>query len=251
MTQFIEGLDRQQSMLLPNHLDDYVDESSPVRAIDAFADILPRMLGFNAQPAATGRPGYHPGLTLRIYLYGYLNQVQSSRRLERECGRNLELIWLTGRLKPDFKTIADIRRVNGPAIHKVCQQFLALCRNMNLIDGDVLAIDGSRFKALNSKAKYYTRGKLRQKLGEIDKAIERYLGELDRADEVFEQTGRRWLQRHAGPESYARIQRALRRRGSSTMAPSTTAAPSPVARTRCAQSISALDGRNAASTHET
>mgnify|MGYP005632359651 FL=1 len=140
---------------------------------------------------------------LRIYLYGYLNQVQSSRRLERECGRNLELMWLTGRLKPDFKTIADFRKDNGPAIRKVCQQFVALCRNMELLDGDVVAIDGSRFKALNSKAKNYTRGKLRQKLGEIDKAIERYLGELDRADEVFKQTGT------VLPE--ARMERTLRK----------------------------------------
>jgi transposase len=190
MSHFIGGLDRQQTMLLPEHLDDYVDEHSPVRAIDAFADMLDlAVLGFNTQPAATGRPGYHPGLMLRIYLYGYLNQVRSSRRLERECARNLELIWLTGRLKPDFKTIADFRKDNGPAIRKVCQQLVALCRNMDLLDGDVVAIDGSRFKAVNAKAKNYTRGKLRQKLGEIDKAIERYLGELDRADEVFEQTG--------------------------------------------------------------
>ena len=117
MAHFIEGLDRQQTMLLPEHLDDYVDENSCVRAIDAFSDMLDlAALGFNVQPAATGRPGYHPGLMLRIYLYGYLNQVQSSRRLERECGRNLELIWLTGRLKPDFKTIADFRKDNGPAI---------------------------------------------------------------------------------------------------------------------------------------
>lgn len=122
MSHFIEGLDWHQTMLLPEHLDDYVDEHSPVRAIDAFADMLDLAgLGFNTHPAATGRPGYHPGLMLRIYLYGYLNQVQSSRRLERECGRNLELIWLTGRLKPDFKTIADFRKDNGPAIRKVCQ----------------------------------------------------------------------------------------------------------------------------------
>ncbi len=179
MTRFIEGLDRRQTMLLPECLDDHVDENSPVRAIDAFADMLGlSTLGFNAQAAATGRPGYHPGLMLRIYLYGYLNQVQSSRRLERECGRNLELIWLTGRLKPDFKTIADFRKDNGPAIRKVCQQFVALCRNMDLLDGDVVAIDGSRFKAVNAKAKNDTRGKLRQKLGEIDKAIERYLGRV-------------------------------------------------------------------------
>lgn len=204
MAHFIEGLDRQQTMLLPEHLDDYVDENSCVRAIEAFSDMLDlAALGFNVQPAATGRPGYHPGLMLRIYLYGYLNQVQSSRRLERECGRNLELIWLTGRLKPDFKTIADFRKDNGPAIRRVCQQFVALCRNMDLLDSDVVAIDGSRFKALNAKAKNYTRGKLRQKLGEIDKAIERYLGELDRADAVFEQTGT------VLPE--ARMERTLRK----------------------------------------
>lgn len=204
MAGFIEGFDRQQTMLLPEHLDDYVDENSPVRAVDAFLDMLDlATLGFNVQPSSTGRPGYHPGLLLRIYLYGYLNQIQSSRRLERECGRNLELIWLTGRLKPDFKTIADFRKDNGPAIRKTCQQFVALCRNMGLLDGDVVAIDGSRFKALNAKTKNYTRGKLRQKLDEIDKAIDRYLGELDRADAVFEQTGT------VLPE--ARMERTLRK----------------------------------------
>jgi transposase len=204
MGQFIEGVDRKQALLLPECLDDYVDETSPVRAIDAFVDMLSLAeLGFRASPAATGRPGYHPGLMLRIYLYGYLNQIQSSRRLERECGRNLELIWLTGRLRPDFKTIADFRKDNGPAIRKVCQQFVALCRDINLLDGNLVAIDGSRFKAANSKAKNYTRGKLRQKLGEIDKAIERYLGELDRADEVFAQTGT------VLPE--ARMERTLRK----------------------------------------
>lgn len=204
MKQFIEGLDRQQAMLLPECLDDYVDENNPVRAIDAFVDMLDlSVLGFSAEPAATGRPGYHPGLMLRIYLYGYLNQLQSSRRLERECGRDLELIWLTGRLKPDFKTIADFRKDNGPAIRKVCRQFVTLCRDINLLGGRVVAIDGSRFKALNAKAKNYTRGKLRQKLGEIDKAIDRYMSELDRADEVMEKTGT------ALPE--ARVERASRK----------------------------------------
>lgn len=204
MGQFIEGVDRHQAMLLPECLDDYVGDDSPVRAIDAFIDMLNLAgLGFHSSPAATGRPGYHPGLMLRIYLYGYLNQIQSSRRLERECGRNLELIWLTGRLKPDFKTIADFRRDNGPAIRKVCQQFVALCRDIHLLDGTLVAIDGSRFKAVNAKAKNYTRGKLRQKLNEIDNAIERYLGELDRADEVFQQTGM------VLPE--ARMERTLRK----------------------------------------
>jgi len=204
MGQFIEGIDRHQALLLPECLDDYVGEDSAVRVIDAFVEMLDLAgLGFNAAPAATGRPGYHPGLMLRIYLYGYSNQIQSSRRLERECCRNLELIWLTGRLKPDFKTIADFRKDNGRAIRKVCQQFVALCRDINLLDGTLVAIDGSRFKAVNAKAKNYTRGKLRQKLGEIDKAIERYLGELDRADEVFEQTGT------VLPE--ARMERTLRK----------------------------------------
>lgn len=204
MKRFIEGVDRCQVMLLPDCLDDYVDEESPVRAVDAFVDMLDlAVLGFNVVPESTGRPGYHPSLMLRIYLYGYLNQVQSSRRLERECGRNMELIWLTGRLKPDFKTIADFRKDNGSAIHKVCQQFVALCRDINLLDGRVVAIDGSRFKAMNAKAKNYTRGKLRQKLSEIDTAIQRYLSELDRADEVLEKTGM------ALPE--ARIERTSRK----------------------------------------
>lgn len=204
MKRFIEGTDRSQSMFLPECLDDYVGSDCAVRVIDAFVDMLDlRTLDFNTAPKDTGRPGYHPALMLRIYLYGYLNQIQSSRRLERECSRNLELIWLTGRLKPDFKTIADFRKENGPAIRKVCQQFVVLCRDLSLLDSSVVAIDGSRFKALNSKAKNYTRGKLRQKLGEIDKAIERYLSELDRADEVLETTG------IALPE--ARIERTARK----------------------------------------
>jgi len=190
MTRFIEGLARDQVTLLPECLDDYVADDNPVRVVDAFVDMLDLGdLGFDIIPEVTGRPGYHPGVMLRIYLYGYLNQIQSSRRLERECGRNLELIWLTGRLKPDFKTIADFRKNNGPAIRKVCQQFVALCRDIKLLDSDIIAIDGSRFKAVNSKAKNYTRGKLKQKLGEIDKAIERYLLDLDRADEALAKTG--------------------------------------------------------------
>jgi len=190
MTRFIEGVARDQVTLLPESLEDYVGEDNPVRVVDAFVEMLDLgELGFDVEPEVTGRPGYHPSLMLRIYLYGYLNQVQSSRRLERECRRNLELIWLTGRLRPDFKTIADFRKDNGPAIQKVCRQFVALCRNIKLLDSDIIAIDGSRFKAVNSKAKSYTRGKLKQKLGEIDKAIERYLMELDRADEAMVKTG--------------------------------------------------------------
>ena len=190
MARFIEGLDRSQSTLLPDCVDDYIGEESPVRAIDAFIDMLDlAALGFEVEPEATGRPGYHPATMLKLYLYGYLNQVQSSRRLERECGRNLELIWLTGRLKPDFKTIADFRKDNGPAIRKVCQQFVALCRDIDLLDAGIVAIDGSKFKAVNAKARNYTREKLRRRLSEIDEAIARYLTELDRADDVLSKTG--------------------------------------------------------------
>lgn len=152
MTRFIEGLDRTQTSLLPACVDDYVGEESPVRAIDTFIDMLDlAALGFDVEPNATGRPAYHPATMLKLYLYGYLNQVLSSRRLERECGRNLELIWLLGRLKPDFKTIADFRKDNGPAVRKVCQQFVALCRDIDLLDAKIVAIDGSKFKAVNAR----------------------------------------------------------------------------------------------------
>ncbi len=190
MTRFIEGLDRRQTALLPDCLDDYVGEHSAVRAIDAFIAMLDlKSLGFGIEPEATGRPRYHPATMLKLYLYGYLNQVQSSRRLERECARNLELIWLLGKLKPDFKTIADFRKDNGPAIRKVCRQFVALCRDIDLLDAEIVAIDGSKFKAVNAKARSFTREKLKRRLGEIDEAVVRYLGELDRADEVLKKTG--------------------------------------------------------------
>ena len=131
---------------MPDYIDDYVGEDNPVRAINAFVDMLDlAALGFDVVAEATGRPGYHPSTMLKLYLYGYLNQVQSSRRLERECARNLEVIWLTGRLKPDFKTIADFCRNNGPAIRAVCKQFVALCRDIDLLDATVVAIDGSKF----------------------------------------------------------------------------------------------------------
>src|SRR5688572_5960266 len=191
MGRFIEGADRRQATLLPDTIEDYVGEENPVRVINAFIDMLDlAALGFNGViPEETGRPRYHPATLLKIYVYGYLNQVQSSRSLERECHRNLELIWLTGRLAPDFKTIADFRRDNGPAIRKVCAQFVALCRNLSLLDASTVAIDGSKFKAVNAKAKSFTREKLQRRLGEIDVAIARYLAELDRADEVLSKTG--------------------------------------------------------------
>ncbi|WP_172332775.1 transposase, partial [Mangrovicoccus sp. HB161399] len=183
MAGFIEGAGRQQAMLFPETLDDYVGEANPVRVVDAFVEMLDlAALGFRTAAKETGRPGYHPGLMLRIYVYGYLNRIQSSRRLETECGRNLELIWLTSRLRPDFKTIADFRKENGPAIRKVCRQFVLFCRDMSLLDADTVAIDGSRFKAVNAKSKSYTLEKLRRKTKDFDAGIARYMAELDRAD---------------------------------------------------------------------
>ena len=191
MKRFIEGLDRGQSTLFPERLEDYIDEDNPVRAIDAYVDALDLAeLGFGGVvPEATGRPGYHPATLLKIYLYGYLNQVQSSRRLERECGRNIELIWLTGRLMPDFKTIADFRKDNGLAIRKVCRQFVELCRRIHLLDHASVAIDGSKFKAVNARSKNFTREKMKQRMKQIDESIAHYLSELDTADRQQAVTG--------------------------------------------------------------
>jgi transposase len=158
MHRFIDGEDRMQQALLPHSLEDYVCEENTVRVIEVFIDELNlATLGFSGMtPAATGRPGYHPSTLLKIYLYGYLNRLQSSRRLEREAQRNIELMWLTGRLAPDFKTIADFRRDNGAAIRAVCRQFVELCRQLGLFTRAVVAIDGSKFKAVNNRDKNYT-----------------------------------------------------------------------------------------------
>jgi transposase len=191
MARFIEGADRRQATLLPYTIEDYVGEENPVRVIDAFIDMLDlATLGFNGViPEETGRPSYHPATLLKIYVYGYLNQVQSSRSLERECHRNLELIWLTGRLAPDFKTIADFRRDNGPAIRKVCSRFVALCRDLHLLDGNAVAIDGSKFKAVNHREKNFTKDRLAKRIAAIESTIDRYLKELDRADRERKVTG--------------------------------------------------------------
>ena len=184
MKRFIEGQDRSQSILLPECLEDFVDEDNPVRVIDAFVDELDlASLGFDSvQPEATGRPAYHPSLLLKIYIYGYLNRTQSSRRLEREAQRNMELMWLTGRLAPDFKTIANFRKDNGKAIRNVCSQFVVLCRKLNLFSEAVVAIDGSKFKAVNSQDKNLTQGKLRARLEQVEANIAKYLAALDTAD---------------------------------------------------------------------
>jgi transposase len=182
--RFVAGADRAQSILLPESLDDFVDESNPVRVIDAFVDALDLAeLGFEGvEPAATGRPSYHPSLHLKLYIYGYLNRVQSSRRLEREAGRNVEVMWLLGRLVPDHKTIADFRKDNGAAIRKVCARFVELCREMGLLTKASVAIDGSKFKAVNNRDKNFTRAKVERRRAQLEESVARYLSQLDTAD---------------------------------------------------------------------
>jgi len=185
MSKFIEGLDRSQGTLFPERLDDYVEEENPVRVIDVFIDDLDVSgLGFKAEPAVTGRPGYHPKMMLKLYVYGYLNRVQSSRRLEMEAQRNIELMWLTGRLAPDFKTIADFRKDNPEAIRLVCREFVMLCKKLNLLSEKLVAIDGSKFKAVNSRDKNFTRAKMKRRLRDVESAIERYLARLDETDQT-------------------------------------------------------------------
>ncbi|MEO1205519.1 MAG: IS1182 family transposase [Pseudomonadota bacterium] len=189
MKRFIEGADRSQSTLSPECLDDWVGDSNPVRAVDAFVDALGLgELGFeDVEPSATGRPGYHPSILLKLYIYGYLNRVQSSRRLESEARRNLEVIWLIQRLAPDDKTICDFRKDNGPAIKKVCTQFVELCRRMDLLTKASVAIDGSKFKAVNNRDKNFTKGKVARRRKQLEESVSRYLSQLDSAD-LQEQT---------------------------------------------------------------
>ena len=184
MKRFIQSVDRSQGTLFPEQLDDYVAEDNPVRVVDVFVDHLDlRQLGFDSiNPLATGRPAYHPTVLLKLYIYGYLNRIQSSRRLERETQRNLELIWLTGRLMPDFKTIANFRKDNGPAIRKVCSQFVLLCRKLNLLIDASVAIDGSKFKAVNNRDNNFTANKVERRREQIEASIERYLTALASAD---------------------------------------------------------------------
>src|SRR5471032_239447 len=184
MKRFIEGEDRQQGVLLPEFLDDYVSEENPVRVIDVFVEELDLgVLGFEGVVAeATGRPAYHPGVLLKIYVYGYINQIASSRRLERESQRNVEMMWLTGRLSPDFKTIADFRKDNGPAIRATCRQFVELCRRLELFTHAVAAIDGSKFKAVNTRDKNFTRAKLKKRMEQVEASIEHYMAALETAD---------------------------------------------------------------------
>jgi transposase len=184
MKRFIESEDRRQATLLPDSLEDYVTDENPVRVIDVFIDELDfAAMGFaGVAPEATGRPAYHPATLLKIYLYSYLNRIQSSRRLERETQRNIELMWLTGRLMPDFKTIADFRRDNGPAIRAACAHFVMLCRQLNLFTRSVAAVDGSKFKAVNNRDRNFTVAKVAKRIEQVEASIARYLAALDHAD---------------------------------------------------------------------
>ena len=184
MKRFVEGTDRGQTTLFPECLEDWICEDNPVRVIDVFVGGLDLAeLRFDGvDPEATGRPSYHPSVLLKLYIYGYLYRVQSSRRLEREASRNVEVMWLTGRLVPDHKTIADFRKDNGPAIRKVCAQFVALCRKLGLLTKPSVAIDGSKFKAVNNRDKNFTRAKMERRLAQIEESVARYLSQLDTAD---------------------------------------------------------------------
>src|SRR5437773_5557595 len=184
MRRFVEGADRGQSTLLPECLDEWVEEGNSVRVIDCFVDSLDLAdLGFEGvEPAATGRPGYHPSVLLKLYIYGYLNRVQSSRRLEREAGRNIEVMWLLGRLAPDHKTIADFRKDNGLALRKVCARFVELCREIGLLATASVAIDGSKFKAVNNRDRNFTRAKVERRRAQLEESVARYLSQLDTAD---------------------------------------------------------------------
>src|SRR6266852_4070849 len=184
MKRFVEGADRGQTTLFPECLEDWIGEDNPVRAIDAFVEELELAeLGFDGvDPEATGRPSYHPSVLLKLYIYGYLNRVSSSRRLEREAGHNVEVMWLVGRLVPDHKTIADFRKDNGTAIRQVCARFVALCRTMGLLTQASVAIDGSKFKAVNNRDKNFTPAKMDRRMAQIEQSVARYLQQLDTAD---------------------------------------------------------------------
>jgi transposase len=185
MSRFIKGESRSQATLFPEALDEYITEENPVRVIDVFVDHLDLLsLGFKAESAQTGRPGYHPATLLKLFIYGYLNRIQSSRRLEREAGRNVELMWLLERLAPDFKTIADFRKDNGVGIKNTCRGFIDLCRQMNVFTDVLVAIDGSKFKAVNSKENNHTPRKVQFHIERVEKHIADYLDQLDALDEA-------------------------------------------------------------------
>ncbi len=180
----IPGTDRSQLLLLPEVVDDYVGPDNPVRFIEAFVDQLDlKIAGFARVSAkATGRPGYDPADLLKLYIYGYLNRVRSSRRLEAETHRNIEVIWLLRHLKPDFKTIADFRRDNRTAFRQVFREFVVLCRQLDLFGREMLAVDGTRIKAVNNKNRNFTRSSLATFVQEADAKLTAYMARLDEGD---------------------------------------------------------------------
>ena len=184
MKRFIEGEDRNQSTLFPECLEDYIAEDNPVRVIDVFVDELDLgQLGFGrVDPKITGRPAYHPSMLLKLYIYAYLNRVQSSRRIEREAQRNVELMWLTERLMPDHKTISDFRKDNKKGVHGVCREFVVLCRRLDLFTQALVVIDGSKFKAVNNRDKNFTRAKMKRRLAQVEASLDRYFEQLEQAD---------------------------------------------------------------------
>jgi transposase len=184
MKRFVEGVDRDQATLFPECLEDWIEEDNAVRVIEAFVEGFDLGgLGFSGvDPKATGRPAYHPSVLLKLYIYGYLNRVQSSRRLEREAGRNVEVMWLMGRLVPDHKTIADFRKDNGVAIRRVCTRFVSLCRRLGLLAHARVAIDGSKFKAVNNRDRNFTAAKMKRRMAQIEESVARYLRQLDSND---------------------------------------------------------------------
>lgn len=184
MSGFIEGIGREQTALFPERLEDWINEDHLVRVVDLFVDELDlATLGFSRHaPARTGRPGYHPAVLLKLFIYGYLNRIPSSRRLEREAGRNVEVMWLTGRLVPDHKTIADFRRDNGIAIGRTCAQFVELCRRIGTLKGACVAIDGSKFKAAGSRDRNFTKRKIVSRLAHLEADVQRYIDDMVRID---------------------------------------------------------------------
>ncbi|MDP0930072.1 IS1182 family transposase [Paracoccus onubensis] len=210
MSGFIEGVDRGQITLFPDRLEDWIDEDNLVRVVDLFVDELDLPgLGFaRSAPARTGRPGYHPAVLLKLFIYGYLNRIPSSRRLEREAGRNVEVMWLTSRLVPDHKTIADFRRDSGAAIRKTCAQFVELCRRIGTLKGDCVAIDGSKFKAVNNRDKNFTKGKIASRLAHLEADVERYITEMVRIDRQEEGEARTERVAHLA-QRYGRLKQEI------------------------------------------
>ncbi len=212
MSGYIEGTDRGQTTLFPERLEDWIDEDNPVRVIDLFVDEIDLAeFGFaRTFPAQTGRPGYHPSVLLKLFIYGYLNRVPSSRALEREAGRNVEVMWLTGRLAPDHKTIADFRRDNGTAIRKTCARFVELCRRIGVLKGECVAIDGSKFKAVNNRDKNFTKSKIASRIAHLEASVERYIDEMVRVDRQEEGEARIEKLAHLG-RRHGRIRQEIQR----------------------------------------